>query len=427
MVGRGRVLDPGWGRFHGFAVVGRVGARRGVAIMTAERHSCSARAGWARSRSTISVFSRSDRSRPWKGGEQGVGGRVVLAGFPSAGGGQDPAGAGVHGSAQPGGGPAGDGLQGDGAGELGLPVVLGQGAPSAGRLGRLEALVGVPVGLGGPLLLGAGAGGGLAIGEVLVGVAGGHAGVADVHGGAGPGAHEVRVAAAHAGVQAVGAHVVDVPGPGAVDDPADLPGGDGGVVGVGGCGAFVDELEGVGLEFLGQVAPVGHVGQGGDAPGAGGPDPVQDVGHVGFVGEVQSHPGRPGPAGSVPSAVGGAWLGQVGGSAHYRLLDDDSDRPDSVRTGQPAQARGGCGWPGRLRRRVVSGRWRRSPRPCRAGLGGWCQAVYGQGEQVGGVVGVGVVDGEDLGVPAGQKGFDEPLVVGGLAVADRVGSVGPGL
>ena len=395
-----------------------------------------------------------------EGGEQGVGGRVVLAGFPSAGGGQDPAGAGVHGSAQFGGGPAGDGLQGDGAGELGLPVVLGQGAPSAGRLGRLEALVGVPVGLGGPLLLGAGTGGGLAIGEVLVGVAGGHAGVADVHSGAGPagvdlgelvvfglaqrpaqpglglaggcgvagpGAHEVRVAAAHAGVQAVGAHVVDVPGPGAVDDPADLPGGDGGVVGVGGCGAFVDELEGVGLEFLGQVAPVGHVGQGGDAPGAGGPDPVQDVGHVGFVGEVQSHPGRPGPAGPVPSAVGGAWLGQVGGSAHYRLLDDDSDRPDSVRTGQPAQARGGCGWPGRLRRRVVSGRWRRSPRPCRAGSGGGCQAVYGQGEQVGGVVGVGVVDGEDLGVPAGQKGFDESLVVGGLAVADRVGPVGPGL
>ena len=121
-----------------------------------------------------------------EGGEQGVGGRVVLAGFPSAGGGQDPAGAGVHGSAQPGGGPAGDGLQGDGAGELGLPVVLGQGAPSAGRLGRLEALVGVPVGLGGPLLLGAGTGGGLAIGEVLVGVVGGHAGVADVHSGAGP-------------------------------------------------------------------------------------------------------------------------------------------------------------------------------------------------------------------------------------------------
>ena len=139
----------------------------------------------------------------------------------------------------------------------------------------------------------------------------------------------------------VGAHVVDVPGPGAVDDPADFAGGNGGMVGVGGCGAFVDELEGVGLEFLGQVAPVGHVGQGGDAPGAGGPDPVQDVGHVGFVGEVQSHPGRANPAGSVPSAVGGAWLGQVGGSAHYRLLDDDSDRPDSVRTGQPAQAEGG--------------------------------------------------------------------------------------
>lgn len=53
--------------------------------------------------------------------------------------------------------------------------------------------------------------------------------------------------------------------------------------------------------------------------------------------------------------------------------------------------------------------------------GGWCQAVYGRGEQVGGVVGVDVVDGEDLGVPAGQKGFDESLVVGGLAVADRVG------
>lgn len=87
-----------------------------------------------------------------------------------------------------------------------------------------------------------------------------------------------------------------------------------------------------------------------------------------------------------------------------------------LRLAGPAQAGGGG-----------SGRWRRSPRPCRAGLGGWCQAVYGQGEQVGGVVGVGVVDGEDLGVPAGQKGFDESLVVGGLAVADRVGPVGPGL
>ena len=53
-----------------------------------------------------------------EGGEQGVGGRVVLAGFPSAGGGQDPAGGGVHGSAQPGGGPAGDGLRGDRAGGI---------------------------------------------------------------------------------------------------------------------------------------------------------------------------------------------------------------------------------------------------------------------------------------------------------------------
>ena len=385
-----------------------------------------------------------------EGGEQGVGGRVVLAGFPSAGGGQDPAGGGVHGSAQPGGGPAGDGLRGDRAGEFGLPIVLGQGAPAADRLGRLEALVGSPVGLGGPLLLGAGTGGGLAIGEVLVGVASGHAGAADVHGSAGPagfdpgelvvfglaqrptqpglgvaggrgvggpGAHEVRVAAAHAGVQAVGAHVVDVPGPGAVDDPGNLAGGDGGVVGVGGCGAFVDELEGVGLEFLGQVAPVGHVGQGGDAPGAGGPDPVQDIGHVGLLGQVESHPGRANPAGSVPSAVGGARLGQVGGTAHQGL---------SLLT--TVVARTVCGRASRLRRRVVGGRWRRSPRPCRAGLGGgWCQAVYGRGEQVGSVVGVGVVDGEDLGVPAGQKGFDESLVVGGLAVADRVGPVGPGL
>ena len=108
-----------------------------------------------------------------EGGEQGVGGRVVLAGLLPASGGQHSAGAGVHGPAQPGGGPAGDGLRGDRAGEFGLPIVLGQGAPSAGRLGRLEALVGSPVGLGGPLLLGAGTGGGLAIGEVLVGVAGG--------------------------------------------------------------------------------------------------------------------------------------------------------------------------------------------------------------------------------------------------------------
>ena len=270
--------------------------------------------------------------------------------------------------------------------------MLGQGAPAADRLGRLEALVGSPVGLGGPLLLGAGTRRGLTVGQILVRVASGHAGAADVHGSAGPagvdlgelvvfglaqrpaqpglgvaggrgvggpGAHEVRVAAAHAGVQAVGAHVVDVPGPGAVDDPGNLAGGDGGVVGVGGCGAFVDELEGVGLEFLGQVAPVGHVGQGGDAPGAGGPDPVQDIGHVGLLGQVESHPGRANPAGSVPSAVGGARLGQVGGTAHQGL---------SLLT--TVVARTVCGRASRLRRRVVGGRWRRSPRPCRAGLGG---------------------------------------------------------
>lgn len=59
--------------------------------------------------------------------------------------------------------------------------------------------------------------------------------------------------------------------------------------------------------------------------------------------------------------------------------------------------------------------------------GGWCQAVYGRGEQGVGVVGVGVVDGEDLGVPAGQKGLDESLVVVGLALADRAGPVRPGL